>query len=59
VKRQEISLPWADANPPEAKERCISLNTKESKFALDYAECKAEKYTVCEVKASSVALLVL
>jgi hypothetical protein len=47
---QEIALPWVDATPPDAKERCLTLNVKESKFALDYAECKAEKYAVCEVK---------
>jgi hypothetical protein len=50
VKRQEISLPWADADPPDAKQRCLSLNIKDSKFALDYVECKAEIYAVCEVK---------
>jgi len=42
VKRQEISLPWVAGIVPEAKQRCLSLNIKDSKFALDYVECKAE-----------------
>jgi hypothetical protein len=51
VKRQELSsLPWADGNSPEANERCLSLNIKDSKFALDYVDCRATKYAVCEVK---------
>jgi hypothetical protein len=54
VKRQEISLPWADGIPPAANERCLALNIKESKFALDYVECNAEKYAVCEVKARNL-----
>jgi hypothetical protein len=54
VKRQDISLPWVDGTPPEAKERCLSLNIKESKFALDYAECNAEKYAVCEVETTTI-----
>jgi hypothetical protein len=53
VKRKEMTLPFVDANPPDAKERCLSLNLKESNFSLDYVECTATKYTICEVKATS------
>jgi hypothetical protein len=51
VKRQEISLPWADGNSPGASERCLSLHLNSTNFALDYAECNATKYAVCEVKS--------
>jgi hypothetical protein len=54
-KRQEIALPWADGITPEAKERCLSLNIKESKFVLDYVECNTEKFAVCEVKYKTTA----
>jgi hypothetical protein len=51
VKREAISLPWADANPPEARERCLSVHTKAPAFPIDDAECNVDKlYAVCEVK---------
>jgi hypothetical protein len=49
VKRQEILLPWADANPPDLNESCISLNLINSQFALDDVECAAQKHVLCEV----------
>jgi hypothetical protein len=49
VKRADISLPWADANPPSAQERCLALNLKDAKFALDYVQCNDEKHVLCEV----------
>jgi hypothetical protein len=49
VKRQEILLPWADANPPELNQSCLLLNLKDSKFALDDVECAAQKHVLCEV----------
>jgi hypothetical protein len=49
-KKQELLLPWADSNPREFNENCISLNLmRDEKFALDYAECKTEKQIICEV----------
>jgi hypothetical protein len=50
VKRQEITLPWADANPPELNQSCLSLNLNNSQFALDDVECAAQKHVLCEVK---------
>jgi hypothetical protein len=49
VKRQEISLPWADANPPEMNKSCLSLNLNKSQFALSDVECVAQKHVLCEV----------
>lgn len=49
MKRQEITLPWADSNPPNANERCLTLDLKDSKYALDNVDCKADKYVICEV----------
>jgi hypothetical protein len=53
VKRQEISLPWADANPPELNQSCLSLNLKNSQFTLNDVECAAQKHVLCEVNWSS------
>jgi hypothetical protein len=52
VNKQDISLPCADGTPPDAKERCLAINIKESKSALDTVECKAEKFALCEVQKS-------
>lgn len=35
MKRQEIALPWMDANVPETNERCLSLKLNLTQFALD------------------------
>jgi hypothetical protein len=53
VKRQEILLPWANTNPPELNQSCLSLNLNNSQFALDDVECAAEKHVICEVKTGS------
>jgi hypothetical protein len=53
VKRQEILLPWADENPPEVNQSCLSLNLNNSQFALDDVECAAKKHVICEVKRGS------
>jgi hypothetical protein len=53
VKRQEIMLPWADANPPEVNQSCLSLILNNSQFALDDVECAAEKHVICEVNIES------
>jgi hypothetical protein len=47
VNKQE--LPWSDANPPQLNKSCIYLNSKDAKFALDYADCKTENQVICEV----------
>jgi hypothetical protein len=49
VKRQEISLPWANANPPLQNQSCLSLNLNNSQFALDDVECADQKHVLCEV----------
>jgi hypothetical protein len=49
MKRQEITLPWADENATQPNERCLSLKLNDAKFALDNAECSATKNVICEV----------
>jgi hypothetical protein len=49
VKIQEITLPWADANPPELNQSCLSLNLNNSQFSLKNVECTAQKFVLCEV----------
>jgi len=50
LKRQEITLPWADENATQPNERCILLKLKNDlKFALDNVECSVSKHVICEV----------
>jgi hypothetical protein len=48
MKRQEITLPWFDANAPAPNERCLSLKLNDAKFTLDDTECSASKHVACE-----------
>lgn len=57
MKKHDILLPWADAVPPDAKERCLALELIGQKFALDFVECTAEKHVICEAIYSPPAAI--